>query len=126
MAVPLSVGRSPRLPNIPLGGMFAAPAPPPRMGTNTYGMGMRPRVPAPQPPPLPGWYPWERFHQNANPLQLARAMYRGVPSFAASLSPQMHAALFSPLHPQLPPSYLLMAAANPGQPPPTIFGGPRY
>lgn len=118
MAVPLSVGRPPSRPRAPIGGMFAQPS--------NFGMPMRPRVMAPpKPPPMPSWYPWRNFHPNANPFALTRAMYRGVPSFAASLTPQMHQALFSPVHPRLPPSHLIMQGAHPGYVNPGFTFGPR-
>lgn len=111
----LSVGGG--APRGPRGGMFAQPS--------NFGMPMRPRaLPLKPPPQLPSWYPWAHFRPHANPLALTRAMYRGVPSFAASLSPQMGAALFSQQHPRLPPSQLIMQGAHPGFINPGLRFGP--
>jgi hypothetical protein len=116
MAQQLTVGRPPGMPRAPLGGMFAQP--------QNFGLPMRPRAMAPpKPPPLPSWYPWQRYHQNANPFTMTRALYRAVPSFAAALTPQMHAALFAQ-HPRLPPSTLIMQAAHPGYINPGLRFGP--
>jgi hypothetical protein len=115
MAIPLNIGHAPRPPGR-LGGMFAPPS--------NFGMPVRPPMPAPKAPALPPWYPWQTLHPAANPLHLARAMYRGSPGFAATLTPQMHAALFSPTAPRLPPSTLLMAGAHPGFINPGLRFGP--
>jgi hypothetical protein len=97
------------------------------MQPQNFGLPMRPRVPKPAPPALPSWYPWQTFHPNAHPLALTRAMYRGSPSFAALLTPQMHAALFSPTSPRLPPSQLIMQGAHPGFINPGLrFGPPAF
>jgi hypothetical protein len=100
--------------------MFAQP--------QNFGLPMRPRVMAPpKPPPMPTWYPWQTFHPNAHPLALTRALYRGAPNFAAMLTPQMHAALFSPTAPRLPPSTLIMQGAHPGYINPGLrFGPPAF
>jgi hypothetical protein len=99
--------------------MFAQP--------QNFGMPTRPRAMAPpKPAPLPPWYPWQSFHPHANPIHMARAMYRGVPSFAAMLTPQMHAALFAQQG-RLPPSTLIMQGAHPGYINPGLrFGPPAF